>query len=112
MDKAIVHRRIDLALEMLKNGSISTINERAALWAATKSLMSEVVLYLSSKAALEEYSASGNFMQDYVVGVAEEALGEAAYYYGFGDYTDMKIGERKDIVIGAFNKLKMFTPRN
>lgn len=84
----IVKRKAELAYSLLKEGSIETANDRAALYAATRILFDDISRIMKSVDATEYQ----NYDADYVVSQLMRFKSCTAYYLGLADYTDVEPG--------------------
>jgi hypothetical protein len=105
MDRDILIRKINLVIEMLQDGSIDSLNDRAALFSACQILMDQIQKFIESDEIFKVVTDKNHFNQSYVVDQVCTLRSYINYHLGFSDSNDVGPDDKANAINFAY-KLK------
>lgn len=98
----IIRRKSELTFSLLKEGSIETVNDRAALYAASRIMFDDIERMMKTV----DVARYENFDRDYVISQLRHFRSYAFYYLGLSDYTDIEMGDFTQVENFAYKFMK------
>lgn len=105
MEKEVLRRKIELVIDLVKNGETESLADRASIYSAARLLMDDVETAIASPEFLDDADADTD--RDYILTQARTFRSYVNYYLGFSDYTDTAPGDNENAISFGY-KLLMF----